>query len=69
MKSPENQHFAKFEALILSQSQPLIAARPQYFTQFEMARRLGVSLKTIQNFEAYRCVSAYLCYGYKELIK
>jgi len=69
MKSPENQYLMKFETLILSRSQSLIQDRPQYFTQSEVARRLGVSLKTIQNFEAYRCVSPYLCFGYEQLIK
>lgn len=68
MKNPENQILAEFECRILTKSQEVIAQRPQKFTQSEMARRLCVSIKTIQNFETSRSVSAYLLFGYTKLL-
>ena len=37
-------------------------------TQFEMSYKIGVSLKTIQNFENHRCFDSFLIFAYRELL-
>lgn len=34
-------------------------------TQFTMSHKIGVSLKTIQNFENHRCFDGFLIFAYK----
>ena len=52
-----------------SKIQELSAKRAQKFTQVEMAHKLDVSLKTIQNFEAFRTFDSWMIWGYREILK
>ena len=60
----------KFEIEQLSTTQFLVDRRKRLLiSQVEMAYRLNVSLKTIQNFENYKSLnSAYLVWGYKQIV-
>jgi DNA-binding XRE family transcriptional regulator len=59
-----------FEIQAMTKVQDLIVKRKDLrINQIELAFRLGVSLKTIQNFENYKSLnSAYLFYGYETIL-
>ena len=60
----------EFEGVKMSKLQYLIAERPKKFTQQSMADELGVTIRTIQNFETYKSLNNhYLYWGYKKLLK
>ena len=40
-----------------------------HISQMEMSRIICKSLKTIQNFESYRCKDYFLIFAYKEILK
>lgn len=69
MKDLDNPIRADFEFDFCMKAQPLIRQRAQKFTQSQMAGKLGVSLRTIQNFEKYRTTDAYLIYGYRKVLR
>ena len=37
-------------------------------TQFDMSCEIGVSLRTIQNFESYKCMDYFILYAYKRIL-
>jgi DNA-binding XRE family transcriptional regulator len=60
MQNIKDEYIVRF----MQQVQFLVAQRKeQNFTQNDMAVMLGVSLKTIQNFENYRCFDGFLIFG------
>ena len=65
MQNIKDEYIVRF----MQQVQFLVAQRKeQNFTQNDMAVILGVSLKTIQNFENYRCFDGFLIFGYKKIL-
>ena len=68
MQYPQNIKTAYIAAL-MSRAQHLIEKRKRSnVTQSQMAHYCGVSIKTIQRFEAMRQESAYLCFAYEKVI-
>lgn len=59
-----------YEIKFYSQVQNLVITRKNMrINQNTMSVKSGVSLRTIQNFENYRCLNAYLLYAYKKILK
>lgn len=58
-----------YEINFFSQVQNLTIKRKNLrVNQSIMAFKTGVSLRTIQNFENYKCKNAYLLYAYKQIL-
>jgi hypothetical protein len=68
MEKPINEIFEQYKWNFWVEVDSLVQLRRQKFTQTEMAQKLDVSLKTIQNFENYKCLEGYLLYGYKKIL-
>lgn len=59
-----------YDALFYSKVQNLVEIRKTLrISQSMVAFRCGVSLRTIQNFENYKCKDAYLLFAYKQILK
>ena len=65
MEELKTEYFAFFSQQV---TELTLERKAQNFTQSEMAHRLGVSLRTIQHFENYRCENFYLIFGYKRIL-
>jgi len=60
---------ADYEILFCGKVQDLVIRRKKMgITQFQMSRKLGKSLSTIQNFERYGCKDAFILFGYKRIL-
>lgn len=58
-----------YEINFFSQVQNLTIKRKNLcINQSMIAFKTGVSLRTIQNFENYKCKDAYLLYAYKQIL-
>jgi predicted transcriptional regulator len=70
MKNIDLEHIkADYEILFCGKVQDFVIKRKNLgITQFQMARKLGKSLSTIQNFERYGCKDAFLLFGYKKIL-
>lgn len=61
---------ANYELLFYGNVQDLVIMRKNLrISQEQMALKLNKSLKTIQNFEAYKCKDYFLIFAYKEIFK
>jgi len=71
MKTIENHELKdEYLALFCIKVQDLVIRRNILrVTQSQMAYKCKVSLKTIQNFENYRCTDAYLIFAYKRILE
>lgn len=58
----------EYDLLFMEKVQRLTIRRTQKFTQEFMSKELNVSLRTIQNFEAYKSFNAYLLFGYQKIL-
>jgi transcriptional regulator with XRE-family HTH domain len=65
MEQLKTEYFAYFSQQV---TELTIQRKAQNFTQSDMAHKLGVSLRTIQHFENYRCENYYLIFGYKRIL-
>lgn len=65
MEEIKTEYFAWFSQQV---TELTLQRKAQNITQSEMAHRLGVSLRTIQHFENYRCENYYLIFGYKRIL-
>jgi DNA-binding transcriptional regulator YiaG len=65
MEELKTEYFACFSQQV---TELTLQRKAQNITQSEMAHRLGVSLRTVQNFENYRCENYYLIFGYKRIL-
>jgi DNA-binding XRE family transcriptional regulator len=60
----------KYDSYLLSETQSVVQMRKMLrIKQSNMAHLCGVSLKTIQNFEAFKILNPYLVFAYKQIIK
>lgn len=69
MKTTDNQLLkTNYAALFCHHVQSLVFRRNNLrISQQHMAHKIGVSLRTIQNFENYKCQDAYLIWAYKQI--
>ena len=59
----------EYMARFLTMSQELIEKRKNLrINQNTIACKIGVSLKTVQNFESFKCFDYYLIFAYKKLL-
>lgn len=71
MKSSKNQLLkSNYVSLFYHHVQYLVYKRKSLrLSQSRMAYEAQVSLRTVQNFENYKCHDAYLIYAYKQIFK
>lgn len=63
-----NELYQKYELLFYTKVQELTLKRKNLgISQSQMSFYLSKSLGTIQNFENYKCLDAYLIFGYKKI--
>lgn len=60
--------YSRFNEHRLSERQSMVYLRTKKFTQQQIADKTGVSLRTIQNFEAGRSDNYYLIFVYNEIL-
>jgi transcriptional regulator with XRE-family HTH domain len=65
MEELKTEYFAYFSQKVMELT---LERKAQNFTQSYMAHKLGVSIRTIQHFENYRCENYYLIFGYKRIL-
>lgn len=65
MEELKTEYFAFFSQQVTKLT---IHRKAKNITQSDMAHKLGVSLRTIQHFENYRCENFYLIFGYKRIL-
>lgn len=70
MKSNKNQQLrAKYDLRFFGLVQDLVIKRKFLrVNQNKMSVLCGVSLRTIQNFENYRCKDYFLIFAYREIL-
>jgi DNA-binding XRE family transcriptional regulator len=60
----------KYDSYLLSETQSVVQMRKMLrIKQSNMAHLCGVSLKTIQNFEAFKILNPFLVFAYKQIIR
>lgn len=65
----ESTYYLEYIEYFNNELAQLVALRTQKFTQVQMAKKSGVSLRTIQNFEAGKSENLYLFWFYGNGLK